>query len=101
MSAPRLLDHWSPPEGAGNPVAVLATTFTFQADFFDEDCLARFLSLAKLGTPYEGHVVIEDLQGRPIPEHFLAAIQFQQREHMERSVAYAKKTLDLGIRWRS
>ena len=63
--------------------------------------LARFLALAKSGSPYEGHVVIEDLQGRPIPEHFLAAIQFQQREHMERSVAYAKKTLDLGIRWRT
>jgi len=63
--------------------------------------LARFLSLAKSGGPYEGHVVIEDLQGRPIPEHFLPAIQYQQREHMERSVAYAKKTLDLGIRWRS
>ena len=46
MSAPRLLDYWSPPDGAGAPMAVLATTFTLQADFFDEDCLARFLSLA-------------------------------------------------------
>ena len=63
--------------------------------------LARFLALAKSGTPYERHVVIEDLQGRPIPEQFLAAVQYQQREHMERSVEYAKKTLDLGIRWRS
>jgi sugar phosphate isomerase/epimerase len=63
--------------------------------------LARFLALAKSGAPYEGHVVIEDLQGRPIPEHFLAAIQYQQREHMERSVEYAKKTLGLGRRWRS
>jgi 3-oxoisoapionate decarboxylase len=63
--------------------------------------LARFLSLAKSGAPYEGHVVVEDLQGRPIPEAFLAAVQYQQREHMERSVEYAKKTLDLGVRWRS
>jgi 3-oxoisoapionate decarboxylase len=45
--------------------------------------------------------VIEDLQGRPIPPHFLAAIQYQQREHMERSVEYAKKTLGLGRRWRT
>lgn len=52
MSAPRLLDFWSPPEGAGDPVAVLATTFTFHADFFDEDCLARFLSLSSV--PSEG-----------------------------------------------
>jgi hypothetical protein len=52
VSAPRLLDHWSPPEGAGAAVAALATPFTFQADFFDEDCLARFLSLSSV--PSEG-----------------------------------------------
>lgn len=52
MSAPRLLDHWSPPDGAGAAVAALATTFTFQADFFDEDCLARFLTLSSV--PSEG-----------------------------------------------
>ena len=62
--------------------------------------LARFLALAKQGQPYERPVVVEDLQGRPIPPHFLAAIQFQQRDHMERSVEYAKKSLDLGVRWR-
>lgn len=58
----------------------------------------RFLALAKKGRPYEGHVVIEDLQGRTIPPHFLPAIQFQQREHMERSIGYARKTLGLGVR---
>lgn len=63
--------------------------------------LARFLALAKSGHPYEGHAVIEDLQGRSIPEQFLAAVQFQQREHMERSVEYAKKVLNLGVRWRT
>lgn len=62
--------------------------------------LARFLALAKKGKPYDQHMVIEDLPGRTTPEPFVAAVQFQQREHMERSVAYAKKTLDLGIRWR-
>lgn len=59
---------------------------------------ARFLTLAKRGRPYEKHVVIEDLQGVPIPPHFLPAIQFQQRDHMERSIAYARKSLGLGIR---
>ncbi len=63
--------------------------------------LARFLALARSGHPYEGHVVIEDLQGRPIPPEFLAAIQFQQREHLERSVRYARRVLDLGVRWRA
>jgi 3-oxoisoapionate decarboxylase len=63
--------------------------------------LARFLALARSGHPYEGHVVIEDLQGRRIPPQFLSAIQFQQREHLERSVSYARSVLDLGVRWRA
>jgi sugar phosphate isomerase/epimerase len=63
--------------------------------------LARFLSLAKQGHPYEEHMVIEDIPSRATPEAFIAAIQYQQRNHMERSVEYGKKTLDLGIRWRS
>lgn len=60
--------------------------------------LARFLKLAKRGQPYEGHVVIEDLQGRPLPPAFADAVKFQQREHMERSIAYARKELGLGRR---
>jgi len=46
VSGIRLLDNWSPPDGAGLPVACLATSFTFEADFFAQDCLARFLSLS-------------------------------------------------------
>lgn len=46
MTGARLLDNWSPPDGAGAPVACLATTFTFEADFFAQDCLSRFLSLS-------------------------------------------------------
>jgi len=45
MSTTRLLDNWSPPDGAGPAIACLATSFTFDADFFAEDCLARFLVL--------------------------------------------------------
>lgn len=41
----KLLDHWQAPEGAGKPVACLAASFTFEPDFFEEDCLARFLGL--------------------------------------------------------
>jgi sugar phosphate isomerase/epimerase len=61
---------------------------------------ARFLALAKQGHPYEKPMVVEDLQNRAIPAEFLTAVQFQQRDHMQRSVEYAKKTLDLGVRWR-
>jgi sugar phosphate isomerase/epimerase len=61
---------------------------------------ARFVALAKRGAPYEKPIVVEDLPGE-LPPHFAAAIQYQQREHMERSVEYAKKVLNLGVRWRT
>lgn len=47
MSGMLLLDNWSPPDGAGEAVACLATSFTFEADFFTQDCLSRFLSLSR------------------------------------------------------
>ncbi|NWF83525.1 MAG: sugar phosphate isomerase/epimerase [Bryobacteraceae bacterium] len=64
--------------------------------------LARFMRLAKSGRPYERTMVIADVPGGPKPAPELeAALRYQQREHLERSVEYGKKTLDLGIRWRS
>lgn len=39
------LDHWLAPEGAGKPLACLATSFTFDVDFFEQQCLGRFLGL--------------------------------------------------------
>ena len=69
-----------------------------QVQSVDPD-LARFLALAKSGHPYKSHMVIEDLLGRQPPFAFVEAIKFQQREHLVRSVDYAKKTLNLGIRW--
>lgn len=62
---------------------------------------ARFLALAKAGHPYERDMVVEDVAGRQPSPEYAAALQFQQREHMERSVEYAKKVLDLGVRWRT
>ena len=41
----KLLDAWVPPEGAGDPVGCVATTFTFSPVFFEEECLGRFLQL--------------------------------------------------------
>lgn len=58
---------------------------------------ARFLALARKGQPYGKNMVVEDLQGRPTPPHFIQAIQYQQREHMERSIEYARKVLGLGL----
>lgn len=62
--------------------------------------LAKFLDLARHGRPYEGHMVIEDLPGRPLPAEFREAIQFQQKDHVERGLEYAKKELGLGRKWR-
>jgi len=41
----RLLDAWSPPRGAGDPLGCVATSFTFSPVFFEEECLGRFLKL--------------------------------------------------------
>jgi hypothetical protein len=38
----RMLSLWEPPEMAGRPVGVLATTFTLDTALFEEECLARF-----------------------------------------------------------
>ncbi len=44
-SAPRLLDLWVPPDGAGRAIGCVTTTFTFDPDFFEQQCLGRFLGL--------------------------------------------------------
>ncbi|MGB4773311.1 MAG: hypothetical protein WBP58_17735 [Chitinophagaceae bacterium] len=41
----RLLDHWNKPDHSGAPVGCITTTFTFQSDFFEEECLPRFLDM--------------------------------------------------------
>lgn len=44
---------------------------------------------------------IEDVTGRSAIPEFAAALQYQQRDHMELSIAYAKKTLDSGVKWKT
>lgn len=41
----RLLEAWVPPDQAGDPIGCIATTFTFNAAFFEQECLASFLGL--------------------------------------------------------
>jgi hypothetical protein len=41
----KILDAWVRPDGAGDPVGCVATTFTFSPAFFEEECLGRFLQL--------------------------------------------------------
>jgi sugar phosphate isomerase/epimerase len=60
---------------------------------------ARFVILAKKGHPFLGTMVIAGTGKQP-PE-IEAALQLQQKTDLERSLEYAKKTLGLGIRWRT
>jgi hypothetical protein len=41
----KALDLWTAPAKAGEPELCVATTFTFDAAFFERDCLGRFLAM--------------------------------------------------------
>ena len=104
-SANYRIDAWvTPPAYTGRPPQILPIYDERHWKIYPKARaadLARFLALARKGQPYEKNMVVEDLQGRTPPPQFAEAIKFQQREHMERSIDYARKALDLGIRWRS
>jgi sugar phosphate isomerase/epimerase len=60
---------------------------------------ARFVALAKAGHPYMGAMVIEDVAGQR-PAIMSEALKEQQRLDLERSLEYAKRTLNVGVNWR-
>lgn len=60
---------------------------------------ARFVDLARRGRPFMGLMVIEDA-GKQAPE-YEAALKEQQRRDLERGFEYAKKVLDVGVRWKA
>jgi hypothetical protein len=41
----KLLDAWMPPDDAGEPVGCITTSFTFQPEHFEDECLRRFLRI--------------------------------------------------------
>lgn len=55
----RLLDLWYPPSSAGEPIAALATSYTFDADFFETQCLSRFLRLESDPTEQRAAYLVE------------------------------------------
>src|SRR5579872_1565489 len=59
----------------------------------------RFLALARRGRPYDKPHLMADLP--EVRERYIEALKIQQIDHMERSLAYCRKALDLGIRWRT
>ena len=42
----KILDLWDPPEDAGAALVCLATSFTFDANFFETECIGRFLNMS-------------------------------------------------------
>jgi sugar phosphate isomerase/epimerase len=59
---------------------------------------ARFLALAKNGQPFAGSMMIG--YGVKQPPEYQAALKQQKRVDLERSLEFAKKTLDVGVNWR-
>jgi len=57
---------------------------------------SRFMALAKRGRPYDKPHVEADISGPR--ERYMEALKVQQLEHMERSLDYCCKTLNLGVR---
>lgn len=60
---------------------------------------SRFVALAKRGRPYEKGQITADTN--ELRNTYMDALKKQQIEHMERSLAYCRKELDLGVRWRT
>ena len=60
---------------------------------------AQFLALARKGRAFTGKMQI--FPDGPLPSEKQTAMAEQQRVDLERSIEYAKNTLDVGVRWRS
>jgi sugar phosphate isomerase/epimerase len=61
---------------------------------------ARFVEIAHKGHPFNGFMIIADGLKNP-PAEYSTALKEQQRIDLERSLEYAKKTLDVGVNWRA
>ena len=78
----------------------------FEADFWQAypkmpaADFARFVALAKKGHPLMAPMLIAGGRGGSQPPEYQAALKAQQRVDLERSFEYARKVLDVGIRWR-
>ncbi len=59
----------------------------------------RFLNLAKQGRSYEKGQIVADVPA--LRERYIEPLKQQQLAHMEQSLEYCRKVLQLGVRWRS
>ena len=72
-----MLEAWRPGRDAGDPVGCLATTYTFDPGFFEEDCLARFLEIDSL-PDREGLAYLLERENRLGPTYAGVLVDNQQ-----------------------
>lgn len=76
-----------------------------EADFWKElphartADFGRFLALVRKGQPFIGNMLVGG--ACKLPPEYQAALLHQQRIDLERSLEYAKKTLDVGVNWKA
>ncbi|HET8549856.1 MAG TPA: sugar phosphate isomerase/epimerase [Bryobacteraceae bacterium] len=61
---------------------------------------ASFVALAKRGRPLMAPMIIADQVGR-VPAEYTEALKMQQKLDLERGLDFARKTLGVGVNWRS
>lgn len=61
--------------------------------------LGRFLALARKGKPWDKPHLMADVAD--LRDRYMEGLKVQQLAHMEQSLEYCRKVLDLGERWRS
>jgi hypothetical protein len=61
--------------------------------------LARFLALARRGRAWDKPHLMADVP--ELRDRYMDALKVQQMAHMEQSLNYCRKTLDLGVKWRA
>ena len=54
--------------------------------------------MAKRGQPWNKPHLMADVEG--VRDRYMDGLKLQQLEHMTQSLAYCRKELDLGVRWR-
>lgn len=82
----RLLDLWSPPFDAGSPVGCIATTYTFDPEHFEEQCLGRFLRMESEPTESFRAYLIE--REEKLSETFVCVLADQRHVAMSRSLRW-------------
>jgi 3-oxoisoapionate decarboxylase len=93
---------YSKPITARPPVVLPVYSEEFWAKWFPRARsrdVGRFLALARRGRPWNQPHLMADVAG--VRDRYMDALKIQQLDHMEQSLDYCRKSLDLGTRWRA